>query len=56
MELRRWWMLPGQIGKSYQPNIFHLVGTLENRKKPKQPPKSKEFARSFAKVSLEQVV
>lgn len=50
MELRRWWMLPGQIENSYQPNIFHFVGPLENRKNPKQLPKSKnllEFCKSI---------
>ena len=67
MELRCCWMLPGQIGNSYQPNTFHLVGTLKNCKTkqnktpilpphpPATPSQSKEFARSFAKVSLEQV-
>ena len=43
-------MLPGQIENSYQPNIFHFVGPLENRKNPKQLPKSKnllEFCKSI---------
>lgn len=47
-------MLPGQIENSCQPNIFHLVGTLKNLKNKKQK-NSKEFATSFAEVSLEQV-